>query len=153
MKITHKLLLGITVVLILSIFGMIAAIAASQCYPSSSTCLTQAQGIHDVTNGSGSYWYPSVRSWTTNPVLNLDDIGYGYWNIKHGCNGVWTWGWTSSVGEVAHYTSNFYRSKTIAKPSCSNPNARTGYSGGAHDFYKYPHSHLYYFTSYSRAIP
>ncbi|MBW7920189.1 MAG: hypothetical protein H3C52_12940 [Anaerolineales bacterium] len=153
MKLSHKILFGMVAILILSSISLFKARAASTCYPSSAVCLTLAQGIHDVGNLGGKYWYPSVRSWTTNPALNLDDIGYGYWNIKHGCNGVWTWGWTSSIGEVEHYTSNFYRSKTILKPACSNPNARTGYSGGTHDYYKYPYSHMYFFTQYSRAIP
>jgi hypothetical protein len=154
MKTYFKVLLGVSVTLVLAVISTFAVKAVSSCYPTSGgPCLTQAQGIHGVANAGGSYWYASVRSYTTNPVLTLDDIGYGYWNIKRGCNGSWTWGWTSPTGSVLHYTSNFYKQEAILKPSCSSSGARTGYSAGTHDHYKYPYTHLYMFSISTGGIP
>lgn len=153
MRVTNKFVFGTIVVLLLSMISSFTVQAVSSCYPTTGICRTQAQGVHNVSNAGGSYWYPSVRTYTTNPPYSLDDIGYGYWNIKHGCNGVWTWGWTSPSGSVSHYTSNFYRQQATPKPTCSSAAARTGYSAGTHDWYKYPSPHLYIFSKATGGIP
>lgn len=153
MKTSIKITVGIVAIIALSAISTFAVKAVSSCYPTSGNCLTRAQGIHLVTNNSGAYWYPGVRSYTTSPAMNMDDIGYGYWNIKHGCNGNWTWGYTTPYGSVSHYTNNFFNQEQSGKPTCTSNLVRSGYSGGTHDHYKSPYSHMYLFSSAAGLIP
>lgn len=153
MNIKTKIILGLGVILVLSAIGMYIAEAASFCYPNNTTCTTYAQGYHGVSNSSGSYWSANVTSKTISPPLNMDDIGYGYWNVKAHCNGQWMYGWTSPSGSVLHNTSLFYASKTVLKPFCTPAGGRAGFSNGSHDFYKWPNNHMYFNTSASASIP
>ena len=147
-----KILLGLAVILALGVTSIYVVKADTYCYPSSSNCLLYAQGYHTVINNAGSYWSPTIYSKTVTPPINIDDIGYGWWNAKHSCNGTWLWG-TTVYGGVPHNTSLYYASMTIPKPACVPAGARVGYSGGSHDFYDWPYSHLYFNTSATGGIP
>jgi hypothetical protein len=76
MRVTNKFVFGTIVVLLLSMISSFTVQSVSSCYPTTGICRTQAQGVHNVSNAGGSYWYPSVRTYTTNPPYSLDDIGY-----------------------------------------------------------------------------
>lgn len=147
-----KILLGLAVILALGVTSIYVVKADTYCYPSSSNCVLYAQGYHTVINNAGSYWSPTIYSKTVTPPINIDDIGYGWWNAKHSCNGTWLWG-TTVYGGVLHNTSLYYASMTIPKPACVPAGARVGYSGGSHDFYDWPYSHLYFNTSATGGIP
>ena len=147
-----KLTLGIFVILFLGVTVHIMANAGSQCYPSSSNCLTQAEYIHTVTNDNSTYWSAGVSSRTNNPVRTMDDIGYSYWTTRQYCSGVIK-KQNQMSGNVLHYKSNYWASATYAKVTCSNPNGREGESLGNHDFYDYPYSHIYPYSADRHIIP
>lgn len=147
-----KILIGLVVILAFSTTSIYMAKAADFCYPYTSNCLTYARGLHNVVNSTGSYWSPTITSKTVDPATNMDDIGYGWWNAQHSCNGTVLWG-TTMYGGVLHYTSLYYAAMTKLKPPCTPAGGRVGYSGGSHDFYKWPYSHMYFNTSVYGGIP
>jgi len=138
-----KLVLGIATVLILGLLTTMVAKAYSQCYPSSSNCLTYAVYYHGVHSGPGSYWEASVMSKTASPIRTMDHLGYTYWGISQWCNTTMIKNKTYG-GHVHYYTSMYWATSLRLKYYCSGHH--WGSSLGNHDFYDWPYD---FFRPYS----
>jgi len=95
----------------------------------------------EVTPIVGSKWRGEIKSFTSNPVFNIDRIGWNYWTMRQWCGGSIQVQYQFNGG-VDYQANSFTLFKDRTLEYCNPGDARTVSIAAKHDFAEASDVHL-----------
>lgn len=114
-----RIILVFALSLAMTLVTSISAIAATYIFNYSTYHLagiTWANPQLKITTNTSS-WVGGIKSYTSNPVYNIDRIGWWWWTRREWCNGTITYNYQSN-GAVEYNASTISSSLTHSYHSC-----------------------------------